>query len=32
MLTTAVADERTWHRSTARLMIPSEILVDDPPS
>ncbi len=31
MLTTAVADERTWHRSTARLMgSPSEILIDGP--
>ncbi len=31
MLTAAVAEERTWHRSTARLMgSPSEILVDGP--
>ena len=31
MLTAAVVEERTWHRSTARLMgSPSEILVDGP--
>jgi thiamine biosynthesis lipoprotein len=31
MLTPAVAEERTWHRSTARVMgSPSEILIDGP--